>query len=321
MKTFTRLTLIFLGFITTCFSCSQCEPPSVRTEEVTVFTDNSANIKGTITDDGNATITKQGFYYGTLEKPETSGVEAQNVTEGTTSFSSTILGLNPNTKYFLKAYAVNKTGIGYGNQVSFTTGNTTVTDNDGNVYNIVTIGTQVWMKENLKTTKYNDGTNIPNVTNNAAWSALVTSAYCWYNNDAATNKSIYGALYDWYVTNTGKLCPVGWHVPTHNEFIVLRDFLGGETVSGGKLKEIGTLHWITPNTGATNESGFTAVPSGTRTGNDGPFYYLGEDGHYWSSTSFSIGTSYHWYTYYNTASFSFSNTLKNTGYAIRCLKD
>jgi len=197
----------------------------------------------------------------------------------------------------------------------------TITDSDDNTYNTVTIGTQIWMKENLKTTKYNDGVAIPYVTSNSDWASTSTPAMSWYNNDEATNKATYGGLYNWYATNTGKLCPTGWHVPTDTEFTTLRDFLGGESVAGGKLKEAGTIHWMTPNTGATNESGFNAVPSGTRTGNDGPFYYLGQDGHFWSSTSFSSGTAYHWYTYYNTASFSSGNTLKNTGYAIRCVKN
>ena len=142
----------------------------------------------------------------------------------------------------------------------------TVTDRDGNSYNTVTIGSQTWMTENLRVTRLNDNTPIQLVTSNSSWASMTTPAYCWYNNDEAANKNIYGGLYNWYAVNTGKLCPSGWHVPSHQEFTVLRDYLGGATAAGGKLKEVGLTHWKSPNTGATDSSGFTAVPSGTRTG-------------------------------------------------------
>ena len=118
------------------------------------------------------------------------------------------------------------------------------------------------MAENLRTTKYNDGTPIPQVTDAAAWSNLMTPGYCWYNNDAAKYKETYGALYNWYTVNIGNLCPSGWHVPADTEWMVLTAHLGGEKISGGKLKETGTLHWDKPNLRATNETGFTALPGG-----------------------------------------------------------
>ena len=133
----------------------------------------------------------------------------------------------------------------------------TATDIDGNVYHTVTIGTQIWMVENLKTTRYNDGSPIPFVTDSSSWSNLTTPGYCWYNNDT-TNKNTYGALYNWFAVNTGKLAPTGWHVPTDDEWTTLTTYLGGESIAGGKLKETGTTHWRTPNAGATNEIGFTA---------------------------------------------------------------
>ncbi len=156
----------------------------------------------------------------------------------------------------------------------------TVTDIDGNVYHTVTIGTQVWLVENLKTTRYNDGTSIPLVTDSAAWSNADTSAYCWYNNDIA-NKNTYGALYNWFTVNTGKLAIAGWHIPTDAEWTTLTDYLGGESIAGGKLKETGTTHWRSPNAGATNESGFTALPGGHRDVN-GTFSAMGDDGFWWS---------------------------------------
>jgi len=162
-----------------------------------------------------------------------------------------------------------------------------ITDIDGNVYHAVTIGTQTWMVENLKVTKLNDGTSIPNVTALTAWNNLTTPGYCWYNNDIA-NKKLYGALYNWYNVSTGKLCPTGWHVPSVTEWTTLINYLGGESVAGGKLKETGTTHWVTPNTGATNTSGFTALPAGIRYSNTDDFAEsLGGETDFWTSTQYT----------------------------------
>ena len=149
----------------------------------------------------------------------------------------------------------------------------TVTDVDGNVYNTVTIGTQCWLQENLKTTKYKDGTSIPLVTDNSAWGSLSTPGYCWYNNDD-TYKNTYGALYNYYTVLTNNLCPSGWHVATEREWSTLVTYLGGASIAGGKLKESGTTHWVTPNTGANNETGFIALPGGRREHPSGALIYL-----------------------------------------------
>jgi uncharacterized protein (TIGR02145 family) len=117
-----------------------------------------------------------------------------------------------------------------------------VTDKDGNVYHTITIGTQVWMVENLKTTKYNDGTDIPLVKDSATWANLTTPGYCWLYNDQTTYINTTGALYNWYAVNTGKLAPIGWHVPSDSDFIALTKYLGGENTAGGKLKEAGTVN-------------------------------------------------------------------------------
>jgi uncharacterized protein (TIGR02145 family) len=140
-----------------------------------------------------------------------------------------------------------------------------VTDIEGNDYTTVTIGTQTWMGENLKTTKLTDGESIPKITENAAWPNLATPAYCWYNNDETAHKKIYGALYNWYTVNTGKLCPTGWHIPSDDEWKTMIAFLGGAE-AGNKLQEVGTTHWTTQNEGATNKSGFTALPGGLHLG-------------------------------------------------------
>ncbi len=136
-----------------------------------------------------------------------------------------------------------------------------IKDGDGNVYTSVKIGTQTWLSENLKTTKFNDGTPIPLVTDNNEWKNLATPGYCWYGNDEATHKNVYGALYNWHAVSTGKLCPKGWHVPSSDEIDVLDIFIGNDV--GGKLKETGTTHWRAPNTGANDQYGFRALPGGS----------------------------------------------------------
>jgi len=198
-----------------------------------------------------------------------------------------------------------------------------VKDIDGNTYTIITIGTQQWLKENLKTTKYNDGTPVPLVTDNTAWAALSTPGYCWYDNNASQNKDAYGALYNWYAATTGKLCPTGWHVPGEADWIELENNLGGWEVAGGKMKEQGTTYWNTPNTDATNSSNFSGRGNGQRN-NDGTFGYMKEYGEYWSTAEGAI---------YNAKTRGMANNSgglfgtgssyrdKICGLAIRCIKD
>jgi uncharacterized protein (TIGR02145 family) len=184
------------------------------------------------------------------------------------------------------------------------------------------------MAENLKTTKYNDGTPIPNTTDNTTWAALTTGAYSDYSN-TPSNSTPYGRLYNWYVvdnnaatkvaSNGGKnVCPTSWHMPTDAEWTTLTTYLGGESVAGGKLKD--TTHWTTPNTGATNETGFTALPGGGRYV-DGEYGIIGYEGYWWSSTegsttfAWSRGMSYD-YTFVDRGP-----TPERSGFSVRCLKD
>ncbi|HEX7584955.1 MAG TPA: fibrobacter succinogenes major paralogous domain-containing protein, partial [Prolixibacteraceae bacterium] len=176
-----------------------------------------------------------------------------------------------------------------------------------------------WMVENLKVTHLNDGTTIPNVTDVTAWGVLTTLGYCWYNNDAS-NKATFGALYNWYATINSKLCPVGWHVPIDDEWTTLTTYLGGISVAGGKLKETGTAHWATPNTGADNSSGFTALPGGSHYSN-GLFYLNGQYGWYWSSTESSSTEAWHVYMQNSTTATTRKGAAKNLGFSIRCIKN
>jgi uncharacterized protein (TIGR02145 family) len=203
-----------------------------------------------------------------------------------------------------------------------------VTDTDGNVYDAVTIGTQVWTVQNLKTRKYNDGAPIPLVTDNAAWAALTTPGYCWYENETPAGLSkrtqiptnIYGALYNGYAVSTGKLAPKGWHVPTDSDWITLTTFLGGESVAGGPLKEAGTADFASPNVGATNSTGFTALPCGTRS-IDGTYYGVYNDGDWWSSTVYNITSP--WSCNMNCRSAAATRNASNfiDGYSVRCVKN
>jgi len=176
------------------------------------------------------------------------------------------------------------------------------------------------MIDNLKTTKYNDGTLITLVTDSIAWSTLVTGGCCWYGNNSS-NGDPYGALYNWYAVNTGKLAPTGWHVPTDSDWTSLTTFLGGESVAGDSLKEAGTAHWLPPNTGATNSTGFNALPGGNRRDN-GAFYVIGYSGFWWSSTASNATHAWTRSMYCNGANVYRTNFNENTyGFSVRCVKN
>jgi uncharacterized protein (TIGR02145 family) len=196
----------------------------------------------------------------------------------------------------------------------------TVTDIDGNVYHTVKIGTQVWMAENLKTARYNDGTSIPLVTSGSTWANLTTPGYCFYENDASVNKATYGAMYNWYTVSTGKLCPGGWHVPSDVEWTTLTNYLGGENTAGGKLKQTGLSLWSSPNDGATNSSGFTALPAGYRQ-EDGSFYNINDDDMWWSSTLNKPRVAWGRNVNYNYNYVTIDSYDKNYGFSVRCIKN
>ena len=196
----------------------------------------------------------------------------------------------------------------------------TVTDIDGNIYNTVKIGDQCWMRENLKTTKYRNGDSIPYNPNDTAW--YTKAAYCDCNG-IPSQSAIYGKMYNFFaVIDSHNLCPIGWHIPTDAEWTILTTYLGGESVAGGKLKETDTMHWFSPNTGATNETGFTGLPSGWHHW-DGTFYNFGKFGQWWSSTEHNILKSNSWYRglQYNEKTVYRNYGAKGVGGSVRCLKD
>jgi uncharacterized protein (TIGR02145 family) len=198
---------------------------------------------------------------------------------------------------------------------------TTVTDQDGNVYNTVTIGTQVWMVENLKTSKYRNGDPIQNVTDSLEWINLTTGAFCINNKKGY--EAVHGYLYNFYAVNdTRNIAPEGWHIPSKADWDALINYLGGEEVAGGKIRESGTTHWKSPNTGATNESGFNALPAGYRY-EWGEYAYNGVATSWWSNTREPYQDGF-----YCTFTSFFSPELhsdalgdKKGGQSIRCIKD
>ncbi|MDD4970289.1 MAG: fibrobacter succinogenes major paralogous domain-containing protein [Paludibacter sp.] len=310
------------GFSVRCVKDSVATVATVITNAVNTISDTTALSGGNVLNDGGAAITARGVCWSTSEHPTTANSKTIDG-EGKGAFTSSMTGLKADSTYYVRAYATNSVGTSYGNQVSFKTAHLpapTVTDADGNIYHTVTIGTQTWMVENLKTTKLNDGTAIPRVNEKASWGNLTTPGYCWYNNDSIANKNTYGAIYNWYSVNTGKLAPAGWHVPTDVEWTTLTDYLGLD-VAGGKLKETGTLHWASPNTGATNETGFTAVPGGYRGNNDGTFDVLGTGCFWWTSTPQTDIYSFFRSVGYSSAGIGRSGSQRVNGLSVRCIKD
>jgi len=311
---------------------------------------------GTITSDGGSAVTARCVCFGTTAAPTLTDSKTTDGT-GTGVFSSSITGLTANTTYYVRAYATNSKGAAFGAAVSFKTlessgGGTisygSMSDCDGNTYKTVTIGTQTWMAENLKTTKYNDGTAIPLELDKVAWAGLKTPGYCWYNNDIA-NKSTHGGLYNWYAVGTGKLAPTGWHVPTSAEWQTLIAYMQGVDVADKRyslnlatLADVAkamslTTGWATSTVVGSpgnsdyptyvNKSGFSAIPSGERCnlGTLG-FSDMSYTGLWWTSTDCGVGPyveniAYGYYINYNKIGTLITTPTKFWGVSVRCIKD
>ncbi len=265
--------------------------PMVITADVTEITQKTARCGGMITFSGGMMINECGVCWSKTSPPTISDSKTiDQMEEG--YFTSFISGLIANNTYYVRAYAINDEGIGYGEVVSFLSApfeSGIVTDFDGNIYQSVKIGTQWWMAENLKTTHYRNGNPIEHIPDPVAWERMTAGAWCQYENRADI-PAAYGHLYNWYaVTDPQGLAPEGWRIPSDADWQALSDALGNTNDAGGKLKQVGTEHWAPPNTGATNESGFTALPGGLR-GSDGCFYWRGEIAFFWSVTASDNGS-------------------------------
>ncbi|MFM2292545.1 MAG: hypothetical protein RIS29_2358 [Bacteroidota bacterium] len=300
--------------------CIKNSVPVVTTTAASAVNSNDAICGGAVATDGGETVTESGICWNTTGNP-TINNSKKSISAGVTTFSSTITGLSASTTYYIRAYATNSLGTAYGDQITITTQAPTVTDIDGNVYHTVVIGTQTWMVENLKTTKYNDGTTISYSGPDLDWISTSTAAY-GYPNGSSVNKVTYGLLYNWYAANSSKIAPAGWHVPTKAEIETLVTYLGGNSAAGGSLKETGTSHWIYGNTGASNTSGFTAIPAGYITGDTGSLQKFGYNSVFWSTTPGTTSdTAYRILLDYASITTSINADSKISGYSIRCIKN
>ena len=304
--------------------------PTATTGSASLVSQYRATLNGRVT--ANNLTTTVVFEYDTSKtyKNIIEGTPVEVTGNTSTAIKANLRGLTPNTVYYYRIKAENQLGITYGVDTSFTTLDAietyigfnpdliygTVADVEGNIYKTIAIGSQVWMAENLKTITYNDGTEIPFVPDVTEWSGLSTPAYSWYDNDTV----VYGAFYNWHAVATGKLCPEGWHVPDDNEWAELVAFLGGSAVAGGKMKEIGTAHWSSPNSGADNKSGFTALPGGYRTA-AGEYNSIRRHGFWWSSTESTTADAYSRSLYHGYPNIDRNKTNKKSGLSVRCVRD
>ena len=310
--------------------------PLLSTSDVTNIAQIKAQSGGIIISDKGYSIIESGVCWNESGAPTIADNKASGMT-GFGSFKRELTGLTSGTTYYVRAYATNSYGTGYGNTITFNTlGNTFTDDRDGNVYKIVTIGNQLWMAENLK--------YLPSVVGPGTNSATVPYYYVYgYDGTnvadakATANYTTYGVLYNWTAAMNGAesssanpsgvqgVCPSGWHVPSDAEWTELTDYLGGLGIAGGKLKETGITHWDTPNTGATNETGFSALPGGNyymnvMNGYDG-FYSIGSQGGWWSATMYE---SFLVWSRYMISQDSFvirSEGHPGAGFSVRCVRD
>jgi uncharacterized protein (TIGR02145 family) len=274
--------------------------PYVITAPVFTHISSPPRVGGNVKYEGSSKLSDCGIYFGLAPNPDIGGTKFQ-IGNSSGLFSDLLTGLNSNTTYYVKAYATNNSGTVFGSEVSFTTGQVSnyksIKDIDGNIYYIINIGNQIWMAENLKTTRFNDGTLIPNITDDFTWKTINTPAYCWCNNNPGF-KTSYGALYNWYTIDTSSnghknVCPAGWHLPDDKEWVTLITYLGGEEVAGIKLKEAGDFYWFHSNYMGDNSSDFSALAGGLRfeeaiqyaDGSSSPFVYIGIIAAWWSNTS------------------------------------
>ena len=338
--------IIFLPSLNACQRFETENELVVTTDDIIYDEEGIYIFYGTIVSIGEDEITQHGFCWSGSENPTIDSTASQlGSSESAGSFIDTVADLCPGTSYHVRAYAISNSVPEYGKEKSFTTSSSslhTIKDIDGNVYNTVQIGDQTWMAENLKVTRYADESQIPKVEDQQTWYdfGLDDQAYCWYDN-ILTHGYIYGALYTWPAAMYGSegsdknpsgvqgVCPDGWHLPSDSEWKQLEMFLGmsqeeadeedwrGTTV-GGKMKQEGTQHWGSPNTGATNESGFNAVPSGFRHG-PGEFMSMGISARFWSASE----NGYGWMRGLdnNTSGVNRSYSGYYRGYSVRCVKD
>jgi uncharacterized protein (TIGR02145 family) len=323
-------------FLYLVFICvfSQCSSSDSDSENVTIIPLAPTNLTGEVISGSQINLVwsdnstnEIGFK---VERKTITGtfVEIGNTTTNITTFNDT--GLTQNTSYTYRIYSYNSSGNSpnYSNEITLVTLNTTALDLDGNIYPLVTICGKTWSRTNLNVSRYKNGEIIPQVTSYNEWLNSTNGAWCYFENNS-TNGLIYGKIYNWYAINDPRgLAPEGYHIPSETEWNELINCLdvnanGGSTtpnIAGGKMKSTGTSLWTSPNTGATNESGFTGLPGGYRS-NGGQFFDVGGRGYWWSSTQFNQQQA--WTRHVNNVTAQVNKFLnyKNSGFYVRFVKN
>ena len=305
--------------------------PSVTTSTISNINFSTATCGGNISTAGNAAITVRGVCWSTSSGPTVALSTTTSDSTGIGSYTSAITGLTENTAYYVRSYATNAAGTTYGNEVVLTT----IPESNKHV----TIGNQVWTTQNLNVSTYRDGTAIPKIENPLTWPTLTIGAYCYYDNDSASYAAVYGKLYNWYAVAgiwdaassrnpslRKNLAPARYHIPSDSMWTTLTDYLGGLSVAGGKMKEIGTTHWIAPNAGADNSSGFAGLPGGYCFGAaEATFAFTRGSGYWWSSSEYNYAIAWCRYLNHNSSTVTRSSNMTyswmTNGLSVRCIKD
>ncbi len=320
IKIISLLTLVFVTSI--LLFLNGCEEegehlPSVETYDPLEVHYMKALMGGRVVSDHGFPVTTRGFCFAKGKVPNVKD-DVLTIGSGSGIFQGYISDLEPGTEYYVRAFATSKKGTGYGSIMVLTTKQ--ITDPDGNVYKYVKIGNQIWMKENLATTMLNDSSPIARGSNSSG--PGIYPYYCFYDHDSAKYSTTYGKLYSFYAVSSGKLCPLGWKVPSVADWDQLNNFLGGSQVAGGKLKEKDTTNWQFENIGATNEVGFTARPGGMQTYTS-IFQNIRVAGYFWTSdtTSSSLYDAYCQQLYYNSVVILRLNENRTRSMSVRCILD
>ncbi len=310
MKICTTLAVMAVVF-TGCNKDEDLAAPEMGETKIKYITENSATLTAELTDEGDEIVNRNGVCWSTEPEPTIDDNEVK-ASDYEDIFTAELEDLTAGTTYYARGYATSDAGTSYGQEITFTT-TTPVEDIEGNQYPTVQIGDQIWMAENLKTTTYNDGSAIPNETDNDAWSELTTDAYSWWENDTEEANDDWGAYYNYFAVETGKLAPEGWHVATEEDWNELIAFVDEDA---DKIKHMGSTTF-----GDNNQTNFNAYMAGYRAGGSGGFARRGEWSFFWIGGENAGGVNYSTRIESDSKGFEHDANSSQTGSSVRCIKD